>query len=368
MQKPRGNPSWTEKWGEPTKAVRLPKSVADAATSELQKGTPLAEVAERATRQTKIVQLPQSLADILKERLDEERENPLTLTLIQAIASAMRMKNSPLSIAEIGATIAEKKLYSFASETPALEQIQNKLNRHCRNIQPAPVIVEYFTVIQDSDKPRYWLSDELLNPSLKVLQHQTESLRPNVEALKKEKIELLKHQAATQQAYTEKFTEQVCQYLAKLPPEQFSPVAIAILKLFGFDRIDRHGRESLRGVSNCTKFPLIHPRSSFWVRQNTNPLTTAEVHEFREWINSHSSPWGILITLGSADKAVKSVATNPNATGVVIVDRAALGTALIDNNIGILTELESGIQTYEFDWELINSEGSTNYDLDVNHQ
>ncbi|MGG6262863.1 hypothetical protein ACQ4M3_20845 [Leptolyngbya sp. AN03gr2] len=54
MSKKQGSSEWTEKWGEPTKPVRLPDSIANAAKAELAEGTPISVVAEKAMQETKV--------------------------------------------------------------------------------------------------------------------------------------------------------------------------------------------------------------------------------------------------------------------------------------------------------------------------
>ncbi|MGG6262864.1 hypothetical protein ACQ4M3_20850 [Leptolyngbya sp. AN03gr2] len=94
--------------------------------------------------------MPESLAAFLQQELEEEQEEPLTLTFLQEIATFARMKRKPLSVAEIRATIIEKELYS---KTLILREIQSKLDKYCRRNLASTI--EYFIV--DSDNRRYWL-------------------------------------------------------------------------------------------------------------------------------------------------------------------------------------------------------------------
>jgi len=67
----RGSPNWKRKRGEPTKVVRLPQSIVEAVKQELQSGTPLAEIADKA--------VPQAAG---------ERTGLLSLTIVQAVRIA----------------------------------------------------------------------------------------------------------------------------------------------------------------------------------------------------------------------------------------------------------------------------------------
>jgi len=169
----------------------------------------------------------------------------------------------------------------------------------------------------------------------------------DLEALHQQEQALLEAVQLARLAYETQFIDRLLDSLAKMTPDRFTQIARVVLRSFGFTQIEQLDLDLLRGIGDCQGYPLIHPHTAFWMRRGTDPLTVAEVHGFRGWINTQQSPFGIVVTLSEVEDTATAVAHNPKAAGIVLVDRTQFAKTLIEKRIGVEVCAKNGITVYQ---------------------
>ncbi|MBD2085550.1 restriction endonuclease [Trichocoleus sp. ST-U3] len=299
----RGNPNWTRKYGEPTKVVRLPASLADEILEQLKADTPTGEVL-------------QQLASDHKAKL----------TIVQAIAQIMRIAEKPLTVAEIYEQIIENNLYEFKADDP-VQVVRSQLRRHCEGLDfPSALPNKYFVIVKDG---KYWLKDSLLQEPRKADKKSSE-----LEKLKASEEELLKKLEEIYSKYLINFRDRVIQQILRLDNYEFELFSKKLLEAFKFQNIEITEKYEDGGVKGHGDLKFGVDFLKFAFRFKRIKIEPSDVNEFRGSIDGEFRQ-GMFFTLSEFTDKAKETARKPGAIPITLIDGSLIVERMIDERLGI---------------------------------
>ncbi len=329
----KGNPNWTRKYGEPTKVVRLPISLADEILEKLKAEVPVDEILQQVVP------------------AETESSSETKITIVQAIAQVMRIAGKPLEVSDIYKEIINKNLYKFKADDP-IHIVRGQIRRHCEGLDFASASSKkHFVITQDG---KYWLKDAPLEQKNKVERENLE-----IGKIKANEENLIKEIKINYEKYLQNFKIRVLQQIAILLPNNFENLSKNLLKIFGFQNIVITEKTEDGGIKGYGDFELSgidFLQYAFQVkRSNNETIRPSDINEFRGSIDGKFRQGMFFTTSEFTDKA-KEIAGKRGAIPIALVDGSRMVDRMIDQRLGIAnSERIKGVSTYSILLEEITS-------------
>lgn len=324
----KGNPNWTHKYGEPTKVVRLPVSLADEILDKLKSEVPVGEI----LHQLLMPQLPPAV----------ESNSETKITIVQAIAQVMRMAGKPLEVTEIYQKIIENNLYKFKADDP-VHIVRSQIRRHCEGLDfPSALPTKYFVKAKDR---KYWLKNVPFEYKVEV-----ENKNLQIEKLKSQEEILIKEIKISYEKYLTNFKKRVLQEISRLTPDEFEAFSRKLLEAFGFQNItitEIYEDGGIKGYGDCELSDIDFLQYAFQMkRSNNSAIQPSDINEFRGSIDGDFRQGMFFTTSGFTDKA-KEIAGKRGAIPIALVDGSRMVDRMIAQRLGIeKLERIKGVLTY----------------------
>ncbi len=317
----KGNPNWTRKYGEPTKVVRLPISLADEILEKLKAEVPVDEILQQA---------------------ETESSSEIKITIVQAIAQVMKIAGRPLEVLEVYQEIVKNNLYRFKADEP-VQVVRGQIRRHCEGLDFSSASpTKHFIITGDG---KYWLRDVPLKQQAEIEDRNLE-----VEELKIYEEDLLKVVRTTYNRYLTNFRNRVLQQIAGIAPNEFESFSRKLLEAFGFQKIkitERHEDGGIKGYGDCELSGIDFLQYAFQVKRSNNvAIQPTDINEFRGSIDGEFRQGMFFTTSEFADKA-KEIAGKRGAIPIALVDGSRMVDQMIAQRLGIeKVERIKGVLTY----------------------
>lgn len=323
----KGNPNWTRKYGEPTKVVRLPISLADEILEKLKAEVPVDEILQQVVP------------------AETESSSETKITIVQAIAQVMRMAGKPLEVSDIYKEIINKNLYKFKADDP-IHIVRGQIRRHCEGLDfPSASSTKHFVITKDG---KYWLKDVPWEYTNKVESENLENLE--IENIKAHEEDLIKEIKTNYEKYLEKFKARVLRQIAMFSPNEFEAFSRKILEVFGFQNIittDKYEDGGIKGYGDFELSGIDFLQYAFQVkRSNNETIKPSDINEFRGSIDGEFRQGMFFATSEFTDKA-KEIAGKRGAIPIALVDGSRMVDRMIAQRLGIAKiERIKGVSTY----------------------